>query len=124
MSGLRTLTFEHEGSLDKRFYTAVEEWCGIKGTHLPTSTTPFLTEADAGSSLPTFWRQLHGRTSALAQRLGAKTYITGQIGDIVMGNWLDDSAQVGVLFSQGHIGSALKQSLAWSKSLRIPVKNV
>ncbi len=115
------LTFEHEGSLDKRFYTAVEEWCGMKGIHLPTSTAPFLTEADAGESLPTFWRQLHGRTSALAQRLGAKTYITGQIGDVVMGNWLDDSAQVGVLLSQGHIVSALKQSLAWSKSLRIPI---
>jgi asparagine synthase (glutamine-hydrolysing) len=121
ISGLRTLSFEHEGSLDKRFYTAVEKWCRIEAVHLPTAASPFLTETDAGDTLPMFWHQLHSRTAALAQQIGVKTYITGQIGDVIMGNWLDDSAQVAGLLRQGHILSALKQSLAWSKVLRLPI---
>ncbi len=120
-SGLRTLHVEHEGSLDRRFCAAVEKWCGIDAVRLSTTTSRFLTEADAGDALPTFWHQLHSRTAALAQQCGAHTYITGQIGDVIMGNWLDDSAQVASLLRRGHLVPALKQSLAWSRALEIPI---
>jgi len=120
-SGLRTLNVEHEGSLDKRFCAAVEKWCGIDAFRLSTTNSRFLTEADAGDTLPTFWRQLHSRTAALAQQSGAHTYITGQIGDVIMGNFLDDSAQVASLLRRGHLVPALKQSLAWSRALEIPI---
>jgi asparagine synthase (glutamine-hydrolysing) len=121
LSGLCTLNVGHEGSLDSRFCAAVEEWCRIDAVHLATTASRFLTEADPGDTVPAFWRQLHGRTAALAQQIGAKTYITGQIGDVVMGNLLDDSAQVASLFRHGHVVPALKQSLAWSQALQIPI---
>jgi hypothetical protein len=57
----------------------------------------------------------------LARQSGAKTYCTGQLGDLVMGNWDDDSDQVSGLLRQGRIGSALKEALAWSKVMRIPI---
>jgi len=120
-AGLRTLHVEHEGSLDRRFCAAVENWCGIDTLHLSTTANRFLTEADAGDTLPTFWRQLHSRTAALAQQFGAHTYMTGQIGDVVMGNLLDDSPQVASLLRQGHLVPALRQSLAWSRALQIPI---
>jgi asparagine synthase (glutamine-hydrolysing) len=120
-AGLRTLHVEHVDSLDRRFCAAVQEWCGIDTVHLSTTATRFLTEADAGDTVPTFWRQLHSRTAALAQQFGAHTYITGQIGDVIMGNLLDDSAQIASLLRQGHLVPALKQSLAWSKALQIPI---
>jgi asparagine synthase (glutamine-hydrolysing) len=120
-AGLRTLHVEHEGSLDRRFCTAVGEWCGIDTVHLSTTASRFLTEADAGDTLPAFWRQLHSRTAALAQQVGAHTYMTGQIGDVIMGNLLDDSAQVASLLRHGHLVPALKQSLAWSRALQIPI---
>ena len=112
---------EHEGSLDRRFCTAVGEWCGIDTVHLSTTASRFLAEGDAGDALPTFWRQLHSHTAALAQQFGAHTYMTGQIGDVIMGNLLDDSAQVASLLRHGHLVPALKQSLAWSKALQIPM---
>jgi asparagine synthase (glutamine-hydrolysing) len=120
-AGLRTLHVEHEGSLDRRFCTAVGEWCGTDTVHLSTTASRFLTEADAGDTLPAFWRQLHSRTAALAQQFGAHTYMTGQIGDAIMGNLLDDSAQVASLLRHGHLVPALKQSLAWSQALQIPI---
>ena len=120
-SELRTVNVEHEGSLDKRFCAAVEKWCGIDTFRLSTTTSRFLTESDAGDTLPTFWRQLHSRTAALAQQVGAHTYITGQIGDVIMGNLLDDSEQVASLLRRGHLLPALKQSLAWSRALEIPI---
>src|SRR5205085_7862123 len=121
LSGLRTLNIEHEGSLDKRFCAAVEEWCGIDAVPLSVTTNRFLTEAAAGDTLPTFWQQLHGRTAASAQEIGAKTYITGQLGDAIMGNLLDDSAHAASLLQRGQVMSALKQSLAWSRTLQIPI---
>jgi len=120
-SGLRTVHVEHEGSLDRRFCEAVEKWCGIDTVHLSTTASRFLAEADAGDTLPAFWRQLHSRIAALAQQCGADTYITGQIGDVVMGNLLDDSEQVASLFRRGHLLPALKESLAWSRALQIPI---
>jgi asparagine synthase (glutamine-hydrolysing) len=120
-AGLRTLHVEHEGSLDKRFCAVVGEWCGIDTVHLSTTSSRFLAEGDAGDTLPMFWRQLHGRTAALAQQFGAQTYMTGQIGDVIMGNLLDDSAQVASLLRHGHLVPALKQSLAWSRALQIPI---
>jgi len=120
-SELRTVHVEHEGSLDRRFCSAVADWCGIDTVHLSTTASRFLTEADAGDALPAFWRQLHSRTAALAEQCGADTYITGQIGDVVMGNLLDDSEQVASLFRRGHLLPALKESLAWSRALQIPI---
>jgi hypothetical protein len=38
-----------------------------------------------------------------------------------MGNWFDDSAQVLPLFRTGHCLAALRESLAWSQALGIPI---
>jgi asparagine synthase (glutamine-hydrolysing) len=121
LAGLRTLHVGHEASLDDRFCTAVEQWCGIHSTTLSTTTSRFLSHAEAGDTLPAFWRELHERTAVLAQSFGAQIYMTGQLGDVIMGNLLDDSMQVASLVRTGHIASALKESLAWSQALQIPV---
>jgi len=52
---LVTLSFEHEGSLDKPFYTALERFCGFESIHVSTADHPFMTEIDAGGALPAFW---------------------------------------------------------------------
>ena len=116
-----TLSFEHEGSIDRPFYTALEEFCGVQGIHLPTADFPFLTEAEPGEALPAFWTALLKRVSALAREMRAASYLTGLLGDAIMGNWSDDSEQVAGLLRRGRIGAALAQSLAWSKAARVPV---
>src|SRR5262249_36546246 len=120
-SRLITLSFQHEGSLDERFYKVVQKWCDVEGLHLSTAAHPYLTEEQTGGTVPAFWESLLRHTASLADRVGAETYMTGKLGDLIMGNWWDDSAQVAGLLRDGHFAAALKQSLAWSKVLRIPI---
>jgi hypothetical protein len=118
---LMTLSFEHERSLDKPFYTMVEQFYGLESVHVSTADHAFVTEGDAGGSMPAFWGPLLKHTAAIARQIGATTYVTGQLGDMMMGNWGDDSEQVAGLLRTGHIGSACKEAFAWSRILRVPM---
>ena len=118
---IATLTYEHQGSIDEPFYTAVEKYCGVEAIHVPTGAYPFLNETNTGGAAPAFWETLNTHVAAIAREAGASTYCTGRTGDLIMGNWWDDSDQVAGLLRNGLIGAALKESLAWSKGIRIPV---
>jgi asparagine synthase (glutamine-hydrolysing) len=118
---LVTLSFEHAGSLDQPFYTAVEQFHGLESVHLPTADYPFLQETEAGGALPEFWGPLHKHIAETARQLGTTTYLTGLLGDNMMANWRDDSEQVAGLLYDFRLGSACKQAFAWSKVLRIPI---
>jgi hypothetical protein len=69
--------------------------------------------------MPAFWDQLHTAVAQVARRTKARTVLTGALGDLIMGNWWDDSAQIAG--RTGRFRDAAVQSLAWSKSLRIPL---
>ena len=118
---IATLTYEHEGSIDQPFYTAVEKHCGAEAIHVSTDAYPFLTETNTGGAAPAFWETLNTHVAAIAREAGATTYCTGRTGDLLMGNLWDDSDQVAGLLRKGMIVAALKESLAWSKALRIPI---
>jgi asparagine synthase (glutamine-hydrolysing) len=118
---LLTVSYEHPDSVDARFYKTIEQHCGVEGIHVPTSDYPFVTETDPGGGTPAFWGPLHAHAGSIAGGLGAETYLTGRMGDLIMGNWGDDSDQVAGLLRTGRFGTALRQSLAWSKALRIPI---
>ena len=115
-----TLTVEHDGSRDTPFYTAMEQFCGFESLHVPAADYPFLTETDTGAAAPAFWAPLQKHTAGLARAIGATTYVTGKLGDDVMGNWWDDSEQVAGLLRDGRLGAAAAETFAWSKALRIP----
>ena len=118
---LLTLSCEHKGSRDKSFYTAVEKFCNVDGIHLSAADYPFLTEAQTGGAMPAFWEPMQSHAATLARQSGAKTYLTGHLGDMVMGNWWDDSEQLAGLLRAGRVGAALKDALSWSQVLRIPI---
>ena len=120
-SRIATLSYQHGGSLDERFCKAVARWCGVENIQVSTADHPHLAEDETGESLPAFWQSLLRHTAALAGGLHAETYMTGKLGDLIMGNWWDDSAQVAGLLGDGRIASALQESLSWSKALRIPI---
>jgi hypothetical protein len=50
--------------------------------------------------------------------------MTGMNGDLVTGNWFDDSLQVAASLRQLRFGRACDEALAWSKILRLPVYRV
>jgi Asparagine synthase len=59
--------------------------------------------------------------AAVADRLGAKVFLTGMNGDLMMGNWFDDSLQVAASLRRFRIGQACEEALAWSKILGLPI---
>ena len=116
-----TLTFERRDSLDTPFYRAVEAACTTESVHLSTAEHFYLTKEDVGDELPAFWDQLHTAVAQVARRMKARTVFTGSLGDLIMGNWWDDSGQIAGMLRTGRFRGAAGQSLAWSKALRLPV---
>jgi asparagine synthase (glutamine-hydrolysing) len=59
-----------------------------------------------------------------ARQLGAKTILTGQNGDLMTGNWFDDSLQVAASLRRFQLRRAFGEALEWSKILRLPVYRI
>ncbi len=118
------LSFTWPNSLDEPFINEVESHCGIEGIHLSTDNVPLATETQAGHTVPEPFEPLRKSVAAIAHRLGAKTILTGQNGDLMMGNWFDDSLQVAASLRRFRIDRACEEALAWSKILRLPIYRV
>jgi asparagine synthase (glutamine-hydrolysing) len=121
---LVTVSYSYARSTDEPFVRDVEQFRGREGVHVSTQTYP-LTAADAsGDAMPGAWVPLHTFVARLARERGAKTLLTGQNGDLAMGNWFDDSHQVAAAVRRGRLGRAIGEALAWSKLLRQPIASV
>jgi len=121
---LDSVSFVWRNSLDEPFIRDVESHCGIAGVHISTHDVPLITEAQVGDAMPEPAQPLRVSVAATAQRLGARTILTGQNGDLVTGNWFDDSLQVAGSLRRLRIGRAWVEALAWSKILRRPIYDV
>jgi len=120
-SRLASVSYLWRNSLDEPFIREVESFCGIEGVHLSTHDDPLITETRAGNATPEGFEPLHTRVASVAHRLGAKVFLTGMNGDLMMGNWFDDSLQVAASLRRLRIGRACEDALAWSKILGLPI---
>jgi len=50
--------------------------------------------------------------------------LTGQLGDLIMGNWIDDSEKVADSLQQGRLGETMGAMFAWSRALQVPVFSI
>lgn len=123
-TGLVTVSYHHPGSQDERFYTAVERACSVRFMHLETSDFPFVAEHSAGGAAPVWWAARHCEMAARLRSCGASTFLTGQLGDLVMGNWRDDSEQVADLIYRGQWKQAFREAATWGESLQVPVYSI
>ena len=121
---LGTVSFTWQNSLDEPFIREVESHCGIEGARISTRDVPLLAEAQVTGSTPAAFHGLLTSVAATARQLGAGTILTGQNGDLMMGNWFDDSLQVAASLRRLQIGRACGEALAWSKILRLPVYRI
>jgi len=121
---LTGLSYTWRNSLDEPFIRAVESFCGIDGVHISTDDVPLLSEKQVGNAKPEILEPVNRSVAAAARGLGAKVILTGQNGDLMMGNWFDDSLQVTVSLRHLRIGQGCKEALAWSKIVRLPVYTV
>jgi len=121
---LTGISYVWRNSLDEPFIREMESFCGIKGVHISSRDVPVISETQAGNAMPEVFYPLRASTAAVADSLGATTVLTGQGGDLMMGNWFDDSLQVAASLRRFRIGRAWKEALAWSKILRLPVYSI
>jgi asparagine synthase (glutamine-hydrolysing) len=121
---LVSVSYIWRNSLDEPFSRDVEEFCDIEGIHLSTHDNPLITETNVGNAVPKGFELLWRSASAAARRLGARVLLTGQNGDLMMGNWWDDSTQVAAPLRHFHIVRAFQEALAWSKGAKVPISRV
>lgn len=123
-SRLTGLSFTWRNSLDEPFIREVESHCGIDGVHISTHDVPLISDTQVGGAMPEAFRPVWTTVAATARRLSAATILTGQNGDLVSGNWFDDSLQVAASLRQFRIGGAATEALEWSRILRRPVYRI
>jgi asparagine synthase (glutamine-hydrolysing) len=123
-SHLNSLSFTWRNSLDEPFIREVESHCGIEGVHISTHDVPLITEQQVGNVLPEPFQPLRASMLTAVRRFGANTILTGQGGDLMMGNWFDDSLQVAAWLRRFRFDRAVEEALAWSKISRLPVYTV
>jgi asparagine synthase (glutamine-hydrolysing) len=123
-SCLTGVSFSWRDSLDEPFIREVESHCGIKTVRISTHEVPIISKAAVGSATPETFQPLRTAIATIAGEVGARTILTGQAGDLVMGNWFDDSLQVAQSLRGFRIGRACHEALAWSKLLRLPIYRV
>lgn len=123
-SRLETVSFTWPNSLDEPFIREVESHCGIDGARISMEDVPLVTEPQVNGAMPEAFQAMLTSVARTARQFGAGTILTGQNGDLMMGNWFDDSLQVAASLRHFQIGRACGEALAWSKILRLPVYRI
>ena len=121
---LTGLSFVWQNSLDVPFIRYVATHCGIECLDISTQNVPIITERQVGDVMPEPFQPLRKSIASIAGKLNAKTILTGQAGDLMMGNWFDDSLQVAKSLRGFRLRRAFSEALEWSKLLRLPVYKI
>jgi asparagine synthase (glutamine-hydrolysing) len=118
---LTSVSYVWQNSLDEPFIREMESFCGIKGVHISTHDAPLISETDVGNAQPEILQPLRRKVALLSRQLEAKVLLTGQNGDLMMGNWFDDSLQLAASLRRFRLAKACKEATEWSKILRFPI---
>ena len=118
--GLTAISYVHRGSRDVPFIGKVEEHCGLRSVRLSVDEIPLYAESDILGAFPHSRSRLQQSAAALARAAGATAFLTGQAGDQLGGNWLDDSLQVARPLRRGQFLEAFRDALAWSRAAGVP----
>lgn len=116
-----TFTYTHQGSTDEKYVRAVERVRDLTSIRLDLEEYPFVALDQPGNSAPGWWSPRLTELGRQLAGIGAGTFLTGQLGDFVMGNILDDSEQAVDYLRGGHWLGAARESYKWSQALGIPV---
>lgn len=121
-SGLVTFSYDAPASPDRPYMAEVERQCRtVRAVHLDAQEFPFLTTRIDSGSRPTFAESRLGELRCQMECAGSSILLTGQLGDLVTGNLVDDSIQVADSLQRMRLGTAFGEALQWSRSLRVPV---
>jgi len=122
--GLITLSYTHEGSTDEKYFRTVERACNLSGIHLRLEKLPFVAPNQTGAAAPAWWEPRFRKIARLMEGAGSSVFLTGQLGDFIMGNAVDDSDQVADYLRQCRFVQAAREAFSWSQSLRVPIYSI
>ncbi|HEU0119605.1 MAG TPA: asparagine synthase-related protein [Bryobacteraceae bacterium] len=122
---LLAMHYAIEGSGDERFQKEVVRHCRIPLVRIASRDAPLLHEENSHPPLtPAIGAPRLRAVQKLMAAHGASMLLTGQLGDLVMGNYFDDYDQAGDWFRSGQFWKGVRESAAWSASQRYPVWRV
>jgi asparagine synthase (glutamine-hydrolysing) len=119
--GIVAVTYLVPGAADDPFAQQVAHWCGVERRTLCTRAHQIVGGACHGDARPEGASPLQRAAAALAAEHGARVLMTGQAGDVVAGNWLDDSIQITGALRRGQFARVVREAVGWSRVLRVPV---
>ena len=120
-NGLVTFSYTHEGCPDERYFRAMERERNLNGVHFDMEQFPFVAVDQTGHAAPGWWGPLFAELARQMNGIGSAVLLTGQLGDLIMGNSPDDSDQVADFLDQRQYLGAVREAFAWSQSLGVPV---
>ena len=121
---LTGVSFVWPNSLDVPFIRDVATHCGIECQEVSTQNVPIISEREVGDAIPESFHPLRKSIATTARQLKAETILTGQAGDLMMGNWFDDSLQVAKSLRSFRLDRAFIEAIEWSKLVRLPVYQI
>lgn len=117
---LNTFSYTHEQCTDEKYFREVERVSGLSGHHLDLQAYA-AAAAGGGGSAPTWWNPRYHELARLIETMKASVFLTGQFGDMIMGNTTDDTAQVTELLVHGRFLQAGQEAYHWARALRVPI---
>jgi asparagine synthase (glutamine-hydrolysing) len=120
LPAVSTFSYTYENCPDEKYFREVERFCKIDGDHLELDQNSVVTDHQAGA-LPTWWEPRFRELSRRMAAAGAGVLLTGQLGDLIMGNSIDDSSQVTEWLAGGHLWRAAQEAYAWGRSMQVPL---
>jgi asparagine synthase (glutamine-hydrolysing) len=123
-TGVTTMSYVFPSSADARFIRIATDALAVTNTQIPLSGAPLYGTSTPAELLPTPSSPIHVAASAVAQQAGASGVLTGQLGDLVCGNFLDDSLQLTTALRRGRLADALTAGFAWSRATGTPVLRI
>lgn len=121
---LTVLHYRDDASSDQPFYRLLLDALALDSECIDARAYPFLSEETSAESAPLAWASRWAHLAARATRRGACALLTGRMGDLIMGNYLDDSEQVADHLQRFSLGKAASEALAWSRILHVPALSV
>ena len=115
-----TFSLTHEDSRDERYFREVERATGLPSRHYQVRQCPLLTPGEAAIT-PTWWEPRFRIWSSDMAAMGAGVLLTGQFGDFIMGNVIDDTSQVADSLAHFRFGQAIGDSYAWGRAMQVPL---
>jgi asparagine synthase (glutamine-hydrolysing) len=118
------VSFGQPGAPDEKFYKAVQIFCGLESIYLNTDEFPFMSLDHLDDASPAPWGALFNQLARCAERIDARAYFTGLGGDLMMGNFVDDTEQLAGPLRRGDIRVALREAIGWSRATRVPLPGI